>query len=369
MWRASTRIALSSKQTIVEVSGLGKDFGTFTAVDAIDFKVDEREIFGFLGPNGAGKTTTINMLATLLKPTARPGRAGRLRRRRPAERACGSRIGMVFQDPSLDDRLTAEENLQFHAMLYNVPAPRPPRAASTRCCDIVGLTDRRHSLVRTFSGGMKRRLEIARGLLHHPKVLFLDEPTVGLDPQTRNAIWDHVRRLRDEVGITVFMTTHYMDEAENCDRIAIIDHGKIQALDTPAALKRLIGGDKIIVTGDAGLAAGHGGPLRRRGAARSDGEYHFQVEHGARVRAARGGRFQRPHQVDPGQAAEPRRRVPAADRAGHPRGGRHGPRPDAADRQAVAREALTDASAARDLHDLAARVEGCSCASGAGSSA
>ena len=193
------------------------------------------------------------MLATLLKPTrGRAELAGFDVVPQPTD--VRQSIGMVFQDPSLDDRLTADENLQFHAMIYNVPR-RVRRERTEQVLDIVGLTDRRKSLVRTFSGGMKRRLEIARGLLHHPKVLFLDEPTVGLDPQTRNAIWEHVRRLRDEVGITVFMTTHYMDEAENCDRIAIIDHGKIQALDTPAALKRLIGGDKIIVTGDAGPAS------------------------------------------------------------------------------------------------------------------
>jgi ABC-2 type transport system ATP-binding protein len=188
-------------------------------------------------------------------------------------------IGMVFQDPSLDDRLTADENLQFHAMLYNVPR-RIREQRTGHVLNIVGLADRRHSLVRTFSGGMKRRLEIARGLLHHPKVLFLDEPTVGLDPQTRNAIWEHVRTLRDEVGVTVFMTTHYMDEAENCDRIAIIDHGKMQALDTPAALKRLIGGDKIIVTGDPALqrdiAVRYGVAVQRVGT-----EFHFQASHGA----------------------------------------------------------------------------------------
>ena len=263
---------------VVVVEGLGKDFGAFTAVEAVDFTVERQEIFGFLGPNGAGKTTTINMLATLLKPTrGRAVLAGHDVARQPT--AVRQAIGMVFQDPSLDDRLTAEENLHFHAMIYNVPA-RLRRERTDQVLGIVGLTERRKSLVRTYSGGMKRRLEIARGLLHHPTVLFLDEPTVGLDPQTRNAIWGHVRRLRDEVGITVFMTTHYMDEAENCDRIAVIDHGQIQALDTPAALKRLIGGDKIIVTGDAALqqdlAAKYGVKVMEVG-----GEYHFQVEHGA----------------------------------------------------------------------------------------
>jgi ABC-2 type transport system ATP-binding protein len=263
---------------VVVVEGLGKDFGTLTAVAAVDFTVRRQEIFGFLGPNGAGKTTTINMLATLLKPTrGRAEVAGHDVAREPT--AVRQAIGMVFQDPSVDNRLTADENLQFHAMIYNVPA-RLRRERADRVLEIVGLTERRRSLVRTFSGGMRRRLEIARGLMHHPTVLFLDEPTVGLDPQTRSAIWGHVRRLRDEVGITVFMTTHYMDEAENCDRIAIIDHGAIQALDTPAALKRMIGGDKVIVTGDAELprdiTARYGVQVID-----ADGEYHFQVEHGA----------------------------------------------------------------------------------------
>jgi len=263
---------------IVQVERLVKKFGDFTAVDDVSFDVASQEIFGFLGPNGAGKSTTIKMLATLLRPTAGTAHlAGFDIRTQPTE--VRQAIGMVFQDPSLDERLTAEENLRFHAMLYGISA-RVLAERMPQVLDIVGLSDRRASLVRTFSGGMKRRLEIARGLLHHPRVLFLDEPTVGLDPQTRNAIWSHVRRLRDEVGITVFMTTHYMDEAENCDRIAIIDHGRIQALDTPAELKRLVGGDSIVVAGDAGL----GDDLARRYAVtvqQVDGQFHFQVAHGA----------------------------------------------------------------------------------------
>jgi ABC-2 type transport system ATP-binding protein len=264
--------------SVIQVQGLVKKFGDFTAVAGIDFEVYPKEIFGFLGPNGAGKTTTISILATLQKPTAGSARlAGFDVVQHPTE--VRQAIGMVFQDPSLDERLTADENLYFHAVLYDVP--RRERAARTdQVLNIVGLADRRKSLVRTFSGGMKRRLEIARGLLHRPQVLFLDEPTAGLDPQTRNAIWEHVRRLRDEVGMTVFMTTHYMDEAENCDRIAIIDHGKLQAVDTPAALKRTLGGDKIIVVGDAALreeiAARYGVPVQQ-----VDGEFHFQVAGGA----------------------------------------------------------------------------------------
>ena len=264
--------------SVIEVQKLVRKFGDFTAVAGIDFTVEEGEFFGFLGPNGAGKTTTINILATLLKPTAGSAwLAGFDILTQPND--VRRSIGMVFQDASLDERLTAEENLQFHAMLYHVPR-RIRAERMNQVLEIVGLTDRRHSVVRTFSGGMKRRLEIARGLLHHPKVLFLDEPTAGLDPQTRNAIWDHIRRLRDQIGITVFMTTHYLDEAENCSRIAIIDHGKIQALDTPAALKRRVGGDVIIVAGDPSLQK----DLADRYAVevmKVDGTFHFQVSAGA----------------------------------------------------------------------------------------
>ena len=227
--------------SVIEVHELIKKFGELTAVDGISFSVGAREIFGFLGPNGAGKSTTIKILATLLTPTSgRATLAGYDVATQPND--VRQSIGLVFQDPSLDNRLTADENLQFHAMLYDVPRDVFKQRAD-QVLQMVDLIDRRSSRVMTFSGGMKRRLEIARGLLHHPKVLFLDEPTLGLDVQTRIAIWQHVRTLRDEVGTTVFMTTHYMDEAENCDRIAIIDHGKIQAIDTPAALKRVIGGD------------------------------------------------------------------------------------------------------------------------------
>ncbi len=266
---------------IIRVESLVKKFGEFTAVAGIDFNIEAGEIFGFLGPNGAGKTTTIKILATLLKPTSgKATLAGYDVLTHPNE--VRQSIGMVFQDQSLDDRLTAEENLWFHAMLYDVPNSVFTERME-QVLKLVDLGDRRSSLVRTFSGGMKRRLEIARGLLHHPRVLFLDEPTLGLDPQTRNAIWHHVRRLRDEVGTTVFMTTHYMDEAENCDHIAIIDHGKIQAVDTPAALKRMIGGDKVIVGGvgsdadlEKDLAAKYNVEVQK-----VDSEFHFQMQSGA----------------------------------------------------------------------------------------
>ena len=263
---------------IIDVQTLVKKFGDLTAVDGVSFTVGAGEIFGFLGPNGAGKSTTIKILATLLKPTSgRATLAGADVVQRPYE--VRQAIGLVFQDPSLDNRLTADENLKFHAMLYGLPAD----LFKSRADDVlkmVDLLDRRSSLVMTFSGGMKRRLEIARGLLHRPKVLFLDEPTLGLDVQTRIAIWQHVRRLRTEVGTTVFMTTHYMDEAENCDRIAIIDHGRIQAVDTPAALKQRIGGDTMVVGGDDALEADfksrYGVDVRRM-----DGQLYFQIASGA----------------------------------------------------------------------------------------
>jgi ABC-2 type transport system ATP-binding protein len=229
----------------IRVDGLTKKFGDFTAVDAISFDVRYGEIFGFLGPNGAGKTTTIRMLATLMPPSS--GRAV-LNGFDVVHQQVKVResIGLVFQDNSLDDRLSANENLYFHALMYDMPAAEfEPRVREV--LSMVDLLDRRHAIVRTFSGGMRRRLEIARGLLHHPAVLFLDEPTVGLDPQTRAAIWEHVKRLRDGFGVTVFMTTHYMDEAENCDRIAIIDHGHIVALGSPEELKASVGEDIMSV--------------------------------------------------------------------------------------------------------------------------
>jgi ABC-2 type transport system ATP-binding protein len=230
---------------IVEVRDLWKRYGSVEAVRGVSFEVQPGEVFGFLGPNGAGKTTTIRILATLLRPTSGHAvLAGYDVARRPTE--VRRSIGIVFQDPSLDNRLSAELNLRFHAMLYGVPAD----AAARRIDEVlamVELSDRRRALVATFSGGMKRRLEIARGLLHAPRVLFLDEPTLGLDLQTRNRIWEYVLDLRRREGVTVFMTTHYIEESEHCDRIAIIDRGRIVALDTPEALKRRVGGDVITI--------------------------------------------------------------------------------------------------------------------------
>jgi ABC-2 type transport system ATP-binding protein len=263
---------------VIHVEDLVKKFGQLTAVDNIRLDVEAGQIFGFLGPNGAGKSTTIKILATLLKPTnGRATVAGYDVITKPND--VRRSIGLVFQDQSLDDRLTAQENLWFHAMLYDLPSSLFAERAEN-VLRLVDLIDRRDSLVRTFSGGMKRRLEIARGLLHHPRVLFLDEPTLGLDPQTRNAIWKHVKALREEKGTTVFMTTHYMEEAEHCDRIAIIDHGKIQAVDSPVMLKRTVGGDKIIVSGDEALADDlkH---LYKVDAQRVGSEVHFQMDRGA----------------------------------------------------------------------------------------
>ncbi|MFG2089566.1 MULTISPECIES: ATP-binding cassette domain-containing protein [unclassified Spirillospora] len=240
----------------VEVDGLTRRFGDVEAVRGIEFTVRAGEIFGFLGPNGAGKSTTINMLCTLLKPSG--GRAlvaghDVLRERDSVRR----NIGLVFQDPTLDGYLSGEQNLRFHAELYGVP--RAVMGERMRqVLEMVGLWDRRGDLVQNYSGGMKRRLEIARGLLHSPRVLFLDEPTVGLDPQTRSSIWDYIRQLKEAEEITIFMTTHYMDEAEYCDRIAIMDSGTIVALDTPEALKAGVGEDRVrIQTADdeAAIAA------------------------------------------------------------------------------------------------------------------
>jgi ABC-2 type transport system ATP-binding protein len=230
----------------VSVRGLTKRYGDFEAVRGIDLDVKPGETFGFLGPNGAGKSTTIKILCTLVEPsTGSATVAGHdvVRGRDDVRR----NIGLVFQDTTLDGYLTAELNLRFHAELYGVPK-KVMTDRIRQVMEMVGLWDRRDSLVGTFSGGMKRRLEIARGLLHSPRVLFLDEPTVGLDPQTRSSIWGYIRELREAEEITIFLTTHYMDEAEYCDRIAIIDQGRIQAIGTPDELKAMVGGDVVTVT-------------------------------------------------------------------------------------------------------------------------
>jgi len=227
----------------IEVADLRKDFGSIPAVDGVSFEVEEGEVFGFLGPNGAGKTTTINILCTLLRPTSGSARVAGydVQTQRNAVRQS---IGLVFQDPSLDVQLTGLENLRFHAHVYNVPGSER-NSRIEEVLRVVELWDRRNAVVKTYSGGMKRRLEIARGLIHRPRVLFLDEPTIGLDPQTRDHIWTHILQLQRAHEITLFMTTHYMEEAEHCHRIAVIDRGKIVALDTPDALKRMVGADIV----------------------------------------------------------------------------------------------------------------------------
>ncbi|MGH3392244.1 MAG: ATP-binding cassette domain-containing protein [Actinomadura sp.] len=239
----STGVVPSLTTAAVSVAGLTKRFGEFEAVRGIDFEVAPGEVFGFLGPNGAGKSTTISMLCTLLRPTS--GTALVAGHDVARERAGVRRnIGLVFQDPTVDGYLTGDQNLRFHAELYGMPRHAVPDRMR-QVLEMVGLWDRRGDRVESYSGGMKRRLEIARGLLHSPRVLFLDEPTVGLDPQTRASIWAYIRQLKQVEEITIFMTTHYMDEAEYCDRIAIIDRGRIVALDTPAALKAGVGQDRV----------------------------------------------------------------------------------------------------------------------------
>jgi len=224
-------------QPMIQVQNLVKTFGNFTAVDNISFEVRPGEIFAFLGPNGAGKTTTIQMLTTLLRPTSGTMLIDGLD---PASKPLDvrQRFGIVFQDPSLDGELTAYENLELHGVLYHVPRRLRTERIQT-LLTLFELWDKRKRRVKEFSGGMKRRLEIARGLLHIPKVLFLDEPTLGLDPQSRHQLWTHVRHLNETEGVTVFLTTHYMDEAERvAQRIAIIDHGRIVAQGTLAELKQ-----------------------------------------------------------------------------------------------------------------------------------
>jgi len=233
---------------IIEVDNLSKRFGEIRAVDGVSFKVDEGEVFGFLGPNGAGKTTTINMLCTLLRPTSGQATVAGLdviKEKNDVRRA----IGLVFQETTLDDYLTAEQNILFHALAYGVPS-EVRKQRTKELLTLMELWERRKSKIRTYSGGMKRRLEIARGLVHLPRVLFLDEPTLGLDPQTRNRIWEYILDLREKQGLTIFLTTHYMDEAEHSDRIAVIDHGKIVALDTPNILKDQVGGDVLTISSD-----------------------------------------------------------------------------------------------------------------------
>jgi ABC-2 type transport system ATP-binding protein len=229
---------------VIRVQNLVKTFGTFTAVDQVSFDVAEGEIFAFLGPNGAGKTTTIKMMTTLLKPTSGSIQLDGLNpevQRNEARR----RFGIVFQDPSLDGDLTAWENMEIHGVLYHVPH-KVRRQRTEELLKQFELWERRKDQVKKFSGGMKRRLEIARGFLHTPKILFLDEPTLGLDPQSRNQLWTHVKKVNEAEKVTVFLTTHYMDEAERvAHRVGVIDHGKLVAVGTPAQIKEQTGTENL----------------------------------------------------------------------------------------------------------------------------
>jgi ABC-2 type transport system ATP-binding protein len=263
----------------IEVDDLVKSFGDVEAVRGVSFTVPPGEVFGFLGPNGAGKSTTINVLCTLARPSSGTARVSGFDV--VAERDDVRRhIGLVFQDPTLDLHLTAEQNLRLHAELYDIDPGVVP-ARMDQLLEMVDLADRRAQPVMTFSGGMKRRLEIARGLMHSPRVLFLDEPTIGLDPQTRSSIWRYIRALQEREGTTIFMTTHYMDEAELCDRIAIMDRGEIVVLEEPEALKAGVGADRVVLgtaDDDAALAA-----LEDRfgiEAAVAEGAVTFHVENG-----------------------------------------------------------------------------------------
>jgi len=237
---------------LIGIRNLVKKYGNLTAVDDLTLDINENEVFGLLGSNGAGKTTTIHMLATLLRPTS--GTAivnGYDIVSQPAK--VRASIGIVFQAPSSDDILTGYENLHLHSMLYSVPR-HIRRQRIDEVLELVGLTERKHDQVKTYSGGMRRRLEIARGLLHKPRVMFLDEPTLGLDPASRENMWKYIKRLVDEEKVTIILTTHYMEEADMlCDRIGIIDKGKIVALDTPAGLKASLGGDIIRIKTKDGI--------------------------------------------------------------------------------------------------------------------
>jgi ABC-2 type transport system ATP-binding protein len=228
----------------IETSGITKQYNDITAVNKVSISVKPGELFGLLGPNGAGKTTLINMLSTMTELSSGSAKVWGF----DAEKDAGSvrqNIGMVFQDTTLDDRLTGRENLDLHGRLYGLDS-KTRKIRIEEVLSLVELADRADALVKTYSGGMMRRLEIARGLMHHPHVLFLDEPTLGLDPQTRLHIWEYIKTLNREEGVTIVLTTHYMEEADLlCDRIAIIDHGEVVALDTPEALKNMLGGDVI----------------------------------------------------------------------------------------------------------------------------
>lgn len=235
--------------SIIETHDLTKRFGSHTAVNSLSLSINKGEVFGLLGPNGAGKTTFLSMLCTILKPTSGTAYINGFDIIRESAQVRKS-IGIVFQDPSVDTDMTSRENLQMHADLYSVPISEQ-NGRIHEVLELVGLSDRADDFMYTYSGGMRRRLEIARGLLHYPRVLFLDEPTIGLDPRSREHIWSYIRNLRKREDMTIILTTHYMEEADRlCDRVAIIDKGTIVALDTPSLLKKEVKGDTIIMGSD-----------------------------------------------------------------------------------------------------------------------
>lgn len=274
---------------------LTREFNGLVAVDRANLEIEEGELFGLLGPNGAGKTTLIHMLCTILPPTKGTAKVwGFDIREEPAE--VRRSIGIVFQDPSLDERLTGRENLDFHGRIYGMPKDRRRRRIE-EVLGLVELEDRADDLVETYSYGMRRRLEVARGLMHRPRILFLDEPTLGLDPQTRRRIWDYIERLKREESITIMLTTHYMDEADHlCDRVGIIDYGRIVALDEPERLKDGLEGDIVLL--EVGRPEGHFELLRSQAYVKDvrlvDGVFHLAVSGGERcipelIKAVMGG--------------------------------------------------------------------------------
>ena len=268
----------------ITVENLTRRFESLTAVDAVSFSVERGELFALLGPNGAGKTTIINMLITLLPPTSGTARVAGFDVSQEKD-AVRRHIGIVFQEPALDKDLTGRENLDFHGMMYGIPrAERVRRIAEV--FELVELTERAGVLVQNYSGGMKRRLEIARGLIHHPSVLFLDEPTLGLDTQTRRRIWEYIRRMNRDEGVTIILTTHYMEEADYlAGRVAIIDRGKIVAMGSPSGLKDVLGGDVITLELEAtgtGFLPLLGGIPWVKGAKEQNGEITVTVEAGER---------------------------------------------------------------------------------------
>src|SRR5271157_2365657 len=265
---------------IIKINKLTKHFGHIKAVEGVSLEIEDGEVFGFLGPNGAGKTTTIKMLATLLEPTSGTATVNGFDIMKQPSKVRES-IGIVFQEPSTDELLTGKENLKLHALIYNIPSIDAEKRIND-ALELVELTERKDDLVKTYSGGMRRRLEIARGLLHRPKVMYLDEPTLGLDPRGRETMWKYVKRLVKEEHMTILLTTHYMAEADMlADRICIIDQGKSKSIDTPDALKKLVGGDLITIEADSPKIEEIRGLKFVKGIEKKDGRFLITVDDAA----------------------------------------------------------------------------------------